>query len=92
MEIKVKDFLGEIMAVEDAILIRDLISKNLGKKITLDFDGLSKVPTTFLCCLFTDLIYRKGREYIFKQINVKNLSNYENYSRVVRGTAYNYAV
>ena len=47
-----------------------------------------RVPSTFLICLFNDLINKFGRDYIFKQIDVKNLSNYSDYSRVVLGTAF----
>ena len=31
----------------------------------------------------------KVREYIYQQINVKNISNFSDYSRVVLGTAFN---
>ena len=62
---------------------------DLSKGIVLDFDGYERVPSTFLTCLFTDLIEKLGREYIYQQINVKNISNFSDYSRVVLGTAFN---
>ena len=89
MDIKVKEFLGDMYGIEDAILLREVIKNNLMSGITLDFEGFDRMPTTFLSCLFGDLINMFGRDYIFKQINVKNLSNYADYSRVVLGTAFN---
>ena len=77
MNIRIKDFLGESYLIED-----------LDTGVTLDFDGLERIPSTFLICLFNDLINKFGRDYIFKQIDVKNLSNYSDYSRVVLGTAF----
>ena len=89
MNIKVKEFLGETYGIEDAILLREVVKNNLIFGVTLDFEGFDRMPTTFLSCLFGDLINKLGREYIFKQIDVKNLSNYADYSRVVLGTAFN---
>ncbi|MGL4773041.1 MAG: STAS-like domain-containing protein [Clostridium sp.] len=88
MNIRVKDFLGEDFAVEDAILLREIIKENIEENITLDFDGIGKVSTTFLNCLFGDLINKVGRSEIFNTIDVKNLSNYNDYSRVVLGTTF----
>ena len=89
MNIKVKDFLGNNYSCEDAILLRENIKKNLNSGVILDFDGYDRVPSTFLTCLFTDLKEKLGREYIYQQINVKNISNFSDYSRVVLGTAFN---
>ena len=88
MNIKVKDFLGNNYSCEDAILLRENIKKNLNSGVILDFDGYDRVPSTFLTCLFTELIEKSGREYIFDHIYVKNLSNYADYSRVVLGTTF----
>lgn len=88
MNIKMKDFLGDNYSIEDAILLREIIKNNLDIGVSLDFEGFDRIPTTFLICLFSDLINKLGREYIFKQIYVKNLSNYNDYSRVVLGTAF----
>ena len=88
MKIKVKEFLGTKLKNEDAIVLRSMIGGNLSKKIELDFYGIEKVSTTFLTCLFNDLINKKGREFIIDKINVKNLSNKSDYSRVVRGTTF----
>ena len=88
MIIKVKEFLGTKFNNEDAIILRQFITNNLDEDIELDFEGAERVSTTFLCCLFNDLIYRNGRENIIKKIGVKNLSNYRDYSRVVRGTTF----
>lgn len=89
MIVNVKEFLGQDFTIEDAIILRAYIQNNLNENIELDFDGVQKVSTTFLNCLFTDLINKEGRDYIIKKICVKNLSNQRNFSRVVRGTAFN---
>ena len=87
--IKVREILGNSCNCEDAIFLKDKIMNDLSKGIVLDFDGYERVPSTFLTCLFTDLIEKLGREYIYEQINVKNISNISDYSRVVLGTAFN---
>lgn len=88
MRINVREFLGEKINVEDAIVLRDYIEGNLNGEVELDFNGVDRVPTTFLTCLFTDMINKEGRENIISKINVKNLSNYRDYSRVVAGTTF----
>ncbi|EGT3599374.1 STAS-like domain-containing protein [Clostridium perfringens] len=88
MKINVREFLGDKIHVEDAIILRDYIENNLNENVELDFDGIDRVSTTFLTCLFTDMINKKGRENIISKINVKNLSNYTDYSRVVVGTTF----
>lgn len=88
INIKIKDFLEENYSIEDAILLREIIKNNLDLGVILDFEGFERIPSTFLICLFSDLINKFGRGYIFKQIDVKNLSNYNDYSRVVLGTAF----
>ncbi len=88
LSIKVKDFLGEGFKIEDAILLREWIKNNIDSKITLDFQDIDKVPSTFFCCLFSELIHKLGREFIFSNINVKNLSNRNDYNRVVLGTSF----
>lgn len=88
MNINIRDFLEENYLIEDAILLREIIKNNLDLGVILDFEGFERIPSTFLMCLFSDLINKFGREYIFKQIDVKNLSNYNDYSRVVLGTAF----
>lgn len=88
MQIRVREFLGSKLNNEDAIVLRNIIGGNLNKDIELDFYGIEKVSTTFLTCLFNDLIYKNGRECIINKVNVKNLSNRSDYSRVVRGTTF----
>ena len=85
MIINVKEVLGDKINVEDAIV---LIKNSINEGITLDFSGVENIPSTFLTCLFGDIINQSGREMIFNNINVKNLSNYNDYSRVVLGTAF----
>lgn len=88
ININVKEILGEDYTIEDAILLREIIKNNLTSGVVLDFKGFERIPSTFLNCLLSDLLTKLGREYIFKQIDVKNLSNYNDYSRVVLGTAF----
>lgn len=89
MEIKIKNVLGANITIEDAILLREMIRNNLDAGVVLDFQGIDRVPSTFLNLLFGDLINRFGRDFIFEQVSVKNLSNYKDYSRVVLGTTFN---
>ena len=88
MNINIKEFIGDKYSVEDAILVREIVENNLDKGIVLDFKGLERVQSTFLTSIFSNLINKLGREYIFKQIDVKYLSNYNDYSRVVLGTTF----
>lgn len=88
MEIKVRDILGEAITIEDAILLREIIRNNLNEGVDLNFEGFKRIPTTFLNVLLGDLINSFGRSFIFKQVNVKNLSNNTDYSRVVLGTTF----
>lgn len=88
MNINVRDFLGDNYCVEDAIILREIIKNNIEAGVTLDFAGLEKVSSTFLTTLFGDLIYSVGRDTIFNAIDVKNLTNYTDYSRVVLGTTF----
>lgn len=88
MEIRVIDFIGKNYRCEDAIFLREIVKNNLVDGVVLDFDGFNRISTTFLTCLFSDLIIKFDREYIFKQVSVKNLSNYIDYSRVVLGTTF----
>ncbi len=88
MEIKVRDILGEELTVEDAILLREIIRNNLNVGVLLDFEGFERVPSTFINLLVGELLNSFGRDFVFKQISVKNLSNYTDYSRVVLGTSF----
>ncbi len=88
MEIKFKDILGEDIIIEDAILLREIIKNDINSGVLLDFEGFKRIPTTFFNLLFGDLINNFGRDVIFKNIDVKNLSNYTDYSRVVLGTTF----
>lgn len=86
--VKVREILGRECNAEDAILLREIIKNNLDDGIQLDFEGFNRIPTTFLNCLLSDLIEQFGRKYISKQVDVKNLSNTRDFSRVVLGTTF----
>lgn len=88
MNINVREYLGDKINIEDAIVLRDIIKSNLNNGVTLDFTGLENIPSTFLNVLLSDLILESGRDAIFNRIDVKNLSNSNNYLRVVMGTAF----
>lgn len=92
MEILVKDIVGIQYEKEDAIILReflrDILSERNAEDIVLNFDGMGRIPTTFLFALFTDLINKNGRDYITSTIDVKNLSNQRDYNRVLLGTAF----
>ena len=88
LDIKVREILGKNICIEDSILLKEIIINNINRDILIDFEGVEKVTSVFLNALFSDLINKFGREYIFKQIHVKNLSNYTDFSRVVLGTTF----
>ena len=68
MNIKIKEFLGENYSIEDAILLREIVKNNLDTGITLDFDGLDRIPSTFLICLFNDLINKEQKRYFKRKM------------------------
>lgn len=86
--IRVTDIIGTNFELEDAILLRGYVEKDLDEELILDFGGIYRVPTTFLCCLLTDLINKNGRDYVASHIHIKNLKNISDYSRVLLGTAF----
>ena len=86
--VKVREILGKECNIEDAILLREIIRNNLEDGIQLDFEGVNRVATTFLNCLLNDLITKYGRKYVFQQVDIKNLSNVRDFSRVVLGTTF----
>lgn len=87
MMINVREFLGENFGIEDAIFLREAI-KDSEESVVLDFEGLDRVPSTFFISLFQDLINERGREAIFNNVSVKNLTNSRDFSRVVMGTTF----
>ena len=84
MNINVKKILGNALNIEDAIVLRRYLEEN--QNVELDFEGIDRVPSTFLNCLFADMINKEGRDIVANKVEVKNLSNYNDYSRVVLGT------
>lgn len=86
-EIKVKELIGTELRNEDAILLKELISENLQNKIVLDFKDTKTIPGTFFASLLTDLISTKTRDYIASNVIVKNLSNENDFKKVLLGTS-----
>ncbi|MDT8716753.1 STAS-like domain-containing protein [Clostridium sp. 19966] len=86
--IKVKEIIGTNFECEDAILLRNYIENSIDKNVVLDFADINTVPTSFLYCLFTNLINSKGRDFIASHIKIKNLENINDFTRVLLGTAF----
>ena len=61
--------------------------ENLESSIKIDFNEVSGIDCLFLSALFTNLICNLGRKFIINHIEAINLKNYDNYNRVVYGTA-----
>ena len=87
--LNVLDIIGRDFTCQDAIVLKSSIKSKLNDVVILDFQGISSVPTTFFYTLLSDAIYDKGREYIFNHLQVKNLSNAQDYKMVVLGTSQN---
>lgn len=83
----VKNVIGTNFSCQDAILLRgELTSNSLENDVVLDFSGIKSVPTTFFYNLFSELLYINSRKYLLEHVKVKNLSNIEDYNKVIRGT------
>jgi len=88
-EIRVKEIIGSKAVATDAIIIKELIKEPLSKdeSVKIDFNEVSGIDCLFLSALFTNLICNLGRKFIINHIEAINLKNYDNYNRVVYGTA-----
>lgn len=86
--IKVKDYIGNHLKAEDAILLRDVVKQNLKQDVLLDFKDVDRVSSTFFYNLLTDIMYKEGRDYVANHVDVKNLSNIKDFRRVLFGTAF----
>lgn len=86
-EVKVKELIGTELRNEDAIILKELISENLQNKIVLDFEDTKTIPGTFFASLLTELISTKTRDYVASNIIVKNLSNEDDFRKVLLGTS-----
>lgn len=86
MNIKVKDFIGENLNLENAIVLKDIINASNSEECVLDFEGISKVNTTFFLSLFNDVINEKGRDYVLSNFKIINLNNEQDFYRVLLGT------
>lgn len=84
--INIKSRIGNKFECQDAILLKSELLANLSDNIILDFSGIDYVPTTFFYNLFSELLYINERKDILNHIKVKNLSNVDDYNKVVYGT------
>ena len=85
----VLDIIGKDFTCQDAILLKSSIRSNPNDVVVLDFEGIGNVPTTFFYTLLSEALYEKGREYIYNHLQVKNLSNLNDYNMVVLGASQN---
>lgn len=86
-EVKIRDLIGTELKNEDAIILKGLIAENLQNKIVLDFEDTKTIPGTFFASLLTDLISTKTRDYVASNVVVKNLSNENDFKKVLLGTS-----
>lgn len=86
-EVKIRDLIGSELKNEDAIILKELIAENLQDKIVLDFEDTKTIPGTFFASLLTDLISTKTRDYVASNVVVKNLSNENDFKKVLLGTS-----
>lgn len=84
--INVKKTIGDNFSCQDALLLKRELMDNLKGNVVLDFAGVNYVPTTFFYNLFSDLLYINERKDLLTHVTVKNLSNIEDYNKVVYGT------
>lgn len=86
-EIMVKDILGDNVNPEDAIILREMLDDCLENDVVLDFIDVRKISGAFFATLLTELICKKGRNYISERLKVKNLTNAKEFNRVLLGTS-----
>lgn len=87
-KIMVKDLLGANPSVEDAIILKQIINSNLDESVVLDFTDVQDITCPFFANLLTDMFYKRGREKVIKNLQVKNLKNEKDFRRIVLGTSY----
>ncbi|MCY6371350.1 STAS-like domain-containing protein [Clostridium ganghwense] len=87
-EIMVKEILGAKIKPEDAIILRELVSRELDENVILDFSDMQNVSCSFLANLLTEMMYKKGRSHVIDHLKVKNLTNKKDFSRILMGTSY----
>lgn len=92
-EIRVREIIGSKAVATDAIIIKELIKELIkeplskDESIKIDFNEVSGIDCLFLSTLFTNLICNLGRKFIINHIEAINLKDYDNYNRVVYGSA-----
>ncbi|MEA4825704.1 STAS-like domain-containing protein [Clostridium sp. JNZ J1-5] len=86
-EIMVKDILGANVNPEDAIILREMIDNCLESDVVLDFKEVKKISGAFFATLLTELMCKKGRNYVSERLKVKNLTNLKEFNRVLLGTS-----
>lgn len=90
--INLNDILGEKLYIEDAVLLRQEILKEISNnKITLNFQNISSIANNFFSTLLVPLQEAVGWNTVLKNLDVINLKEEEkeNYNRVYYGTSNN---
>lgn len=90
--LNLNDILGEKLYIEDAILLRQEILKEISnKKVILNFQNISSIPNNFFSTLLVPLQEEVGWNTVLKNLDVINLEEEEkeNYNRVYYGTSNN---
>lgn len=85
-EIKVKDYIGTDIRPEDAILLKKVVRENLPQDITLDFEGIKRIPSSFYSNLLVDIMGTENRSFVASHLKVKNLKDEKDFKRVLFGT------
>ncbi|MCY6370030.1 hypothetical protein [Clostridium ganghwense] len=88
-EININDFLGEEIKYEDEVLLREFVEDNIDESIIIDFQNRKDIPITLFSSLLTEMMCKKGRDYIASHLTVKNLPNIKAFKRVINGTSCN---
>jgi hypothetical protein len=85
-EIRVKDYTGTDVRPEDAILLKKILRENLPQDVTLDFEGIKRIPSSFYSNLLVDIMGTENRNFVANHLKVKNLKNENDFKRVLYGT------
>lgn len=88
--LNLKERLGDTLLIEDAVVLRQELQSDINdKKITLNFQNIYSIPNNFFSTLLVPLQESVGRDVLFNNLNVINLTNKEkdNYERVYYGTS-----
>lgn len=89
IEIKVRDKYGDKLNVDDAIIMREFLLKNIQSSdvIIIDFEGVKEIGRNFFSVLFTPIFNRFGFDDVYAKLSVLNIINKEEFKRAYYGTS-----